>query len=223
MNKWTLILGAAMVALSLSTTAEAGKKGKDKGAKEAKGSSADMEIQTTGIEQVDAVFEKAKAPIETVMAATAAVDGVSMSLNEALGLDGGTPFADAINDLKAKADGKVSVAMEGEVPTVSAADGTPENLVTAIDNLNKSLKDAATALAGLAEISAQVQAVAEEGKSFADPAVLKDLGATPGQLLKAPKAVGSNLKVLGAAPGAVTDLASSFADLGKTLTSAFSG
>jgi len=219
MRRFMVFALAMMVSVGMSADAEAGKKKKDKGAdsaKEDKGLELNLD---SGVESVDSIFKKAQAPMDTLHNAEAKLDAVPGAINGALGLAEGTPFKDAVAELKTKAGDKISVAMEdGGVPKLSLEDGVPDDVKTAVDNLNTALSEAVSAVMGLTEVPGQVQAVVEEAKAF-DPSTIKPVTAVP----KATKAIGGNLKVLGQVPSQVQALGESLDNIKKELLAGING
>lgn len=209
MRHFMLFAVAMTLSLGFAADAEA-KKNKDESAESAGGDA--LELQDSGIDSVDELFAKAKAPIDTIRNAREKVDGVAPNLNKALDLPEGTPFADALADLKSKAEGKIEVAMDGDTPKLQAADGMPANVQAAIDGLNTGVSEAVAATLKLAEVPAQVQEVIAAAKAF-DPTSIKPVTAVP----KATKALGNNMKVLGKAPAEVEALVGSVDQMKKDL------
>jgi hypothetical protein len=210
MRMFTIFALAMTVSLGVSADAFAGKKGKDEASDSAE---ADLELEESGIDSVDELFAKAKEPIDTIRTARMKVDAVAPNLNKALDLPEGTPFADALADLKGKAEGKIEVGMNGDVPTLKAADGVPANVQNAIDGLNTGIKEAIDATMKLSEVPAQVQEVIAAAKSF-DPKSIKPVTAVP----KATKALTGNMKVLGKAPAEVEALVQAVDNMKNDLT-----
>jgi len=207
---------AMLVSVSVTDDAWAGKKDKDKGSDTAEG---DLEMEESGIDSVDELFAKAQEPMNSIREARMKVDAVAPALNQALGLPEGTPFSDALADLKSKAEGKLEVAVNDQgVPTITPADGMPENVKGAVDGLNTGVKEAVEATMKLSEVPQQVQDVIAAAKSF-DPTSIKPVTKVP----KATKVLGTNLKVLGRAPGEVEALVQSVDNMKKDLLGTLKG
>ncbi len=221
MRRFMIFAIAMMVSVGFATDAEAGKKSKDKGGDDAAqedegGLTLNLD---SGIESVDAIFKKAQVPMDTLQNAEMKLDAIPAAVGGALGLAEGTPFKDAVAELKAKAGDKISVGMEeGGVPKLALEDGVPDDVKAAVDNLNTALNEAVAAVMGLTEVPAQVQAVIEEAKAF-DPTTIKPVTAVP----KATKAIGGNLKVLGGAPDQVKALGESLDNIKKELLGGING
>jgi len=161
-----------------------------------------LSMEESGIDAIDELFAKAKAPIDSITSARTKVDNVAPELNKALGLPADTPFKEGLADLKTKAEGKLEVAVSDKgVPSVTPADGMPDNVKEAVDGLNSGIGEAMAAVASLAEVPAQIQEVIAAAKDF-DPTKIKPVTKAP----KAAKALTGNLKVLGKAPGEVEAL-----------------
>lgn len=228
MRHW-FVFSVALLALTFSPNAEAGKKSKkDKGESTEQSTDAAAEetegivIQDTGVADIDALFAKAKAPVDTITNTRLSIDKINTDLATALGLTEGTPFADAIADLSSKAEGKISFAVEeGKAPTFSAEEGVPENVQAASDALNSGLDELMKAADGLAELPDQFTALADEAKSFADVNKLTSMGVKPLEAPKVVKKVNTNLKSLSKAPEEAKMLVDSLASMKDTLTSAF--
>ncbi len=206
-------LALAASALSVPTTAFAKKD------KSAQAAPAPLAMKETGIAKIDETFAKAKAPLDTISKVRTEVDGLTANVASALGLTAGAPIADALADLKAKAAGKLTLAMDGGKPKVSAADGVPDNVKAAIDALNAGIDNVKNAVAALSEVPAQLTAVADDAKQYSDPAVLQGLvGDNPAAVMKAPKAIAQNLETLTKAPEEAKAVALSADNLIKTVT-----
>jgi hypothetical protein len=228
----TLALALA-VSLAVSVDAEAKKDKKKKGGDDVtteqvaeESASAEpmaLTIETTGIADVDNIFTAAVAPLETIAKTREALDNVGTNLTSVLGLAEGTPLSDALNDLVAKAEGKINVAVgEQGMPKLEPGDAVPENVQQAIDAVNNSVNEVATAAAGLAELPAQFQQVAAAAASI-NPKSLTSSGVKATEIPKTMKKITGNLKVVSSAPGQVEALVKSVDDFKNTLTSAFAG
>ncbi len=216
MRRFMVFAIAMLVSVGMVSDAEAGKKKNDKPAKEEKALELNLDC---GIESVDALFKKAAAPMDKLANAETKLDAVPASLNTALGLGEGTPLADALAELKTKAEGKVAIGMEeGGVPKLSLEDGVPDDVKAAVDGLNLSLSEAVAAVMALTEVPAQVQEVITAAEAF-DPTSIKPVTAVP----KATKAIGGNLKVLGGAPDQVKALGESLDNIKKELLDGING
>lgn len=227
MRHW-IFMGLALFALGFSTSAEAGKKNKkpkgDDTEQKADGDEAQgIVLETTGVADIDAFFAKAQAPVDTLTNTRLSIDKINTDLATSLGLAEGTPFADAIADLQSKADGKISMAMDGDKPTLSAEDGVPENVQTSVDAMNSGMDELMKVAADLPELPDQFQALIEEGKTFADVSKLTSMGVKPLQAPKVAKVVGNNMKALGGAPDEAKMLIESLDGMKTTLTDTFGG
>jgi len=103
-----------LVSLAVATTADAKKPKDDPTATPTTTAPATapaeitLTIAQTGIADVDNVFNKAVDPLKTVNDTKTALDNLNKNLNQALGLADTGSLADAINDLKTKANGKIT-------------------------------------------------------------------------------------------------------------------
>jgi hypothetical protein len=93
-------------------------------------------IELCGLASFDEVFTKVAAIDEQLAAARQLLTTANRDLNTALELEKGTPLQDGLADLKAEAEGKLTVAMEGTVPKLQAKNAVPANLQAAIDAVN---------------------------------------------------------------------------------------
>jgi hypothetical protein len=110
-----MMFGLALIAsfaMIDSADAKKPKKGEEPVAEETKAPEEPMslEIQTTGVADVDNLFGKAVEPLKTLRGANESLSKMNTDLAAALGLAEGTPFADALNDLKTKAEGKIKIS-----------------------------------------------------------------------------------------------------------------
>ena len=162
---------------------------KDKGGDDAP---ATFTIEDTGVAKVDQFYGQVENIVVKMQTAQGEMDAANAKLAEALGLAEGTPVADALADLQAKAEGKIELVLEGTKPTIKAADGCPDNVQAAIDATNamaSSLVEAAEVLKGAAgEVTPMVGQAADMPKAIADSSLgLADKA-------KATKTAAANLK-----------------------------
>ncbi len=246
MRRFAIFTLALFVTLGMSDIAEAkkDKKKKKKGGEEtteqmteatdSEGSGEEMTeeaaeeeaeelvIEMTGVADIDDIFTKANAPIESLRDARMKIENISPSLIQALGLTEGTPFSDALSDLMEKAEGKINLAIsEQGVPSLEPSDAVPENVSSAIDAVNQGVSDATAAIAELSEIPAQIQEVIAAAQSF-NPKSLIDSGVKPLEAPKLMKTIASNLKVLGQVKDEPEAVVSAMTQLTDDLKSAFS-
>lgn len=242
MRRFAIFTLALFVSLGMSDIAEAKKdkkKKKNKGetteqVTEAEGGSdemveeaaaeeeaADLTIEMTGVADIDNIFTKANAPIESLRSARMKIENISPSLVQALGLTEGTPFSDALADLMEKAEGKINLAIsEQGMPSLEPGDAVPENVSSAINGVNQGVSDATAAVAELAQIPAQIQEVIAAAQSF-NPKSLIDSGVKPLEAPKLMKTISSNLKVLGMVKDEPEAVVSAMTQLTEDLKSAF--
>lgn len=167
-----------------------------------------LEVSMTGIADVDAIFQKAIDPLNNLKAANNALANLNTNLVTALGLPAGTPIADAIADLKTKAEGKITLAMnEKGMPALSPSDAVPANVQKAIDAVNDGVSQAQIAGEKLTELPSQVKEVVAAAMGIT-PQTLMASGVKPMEAPKQMKTIQSNLKMLGTAP----DQAKAFTD-----------
>jgi hypothetical protein len=199
MRKFIAVAALAALSLSWSDAAHAGKKSEPAADAGAATTAEAYKMEVTGIAELDSFFSKAQAPLDTLLNARMAIDGVNSALGTSLGLKEGTPLKDALAELKTKAGDSITVAMDGAMPKLTVADAAPADVKAAVEATNTAFKNAATAVAGLAELPAQFEALITEAKGFSDPAKLKGMVSNPTQLPKAVSKVGKNISTLGKA------------------------
>jgi cell division septum initiation protein DivIVA len=142
-------LMATLLVVSLSSDAFA-----KKGAEE---EAASFTIEDTGVAKVDQFYDGVEGMVAKLTQAQTEMDEANAKLAEALGLAEGTPVADALADLQAKAEGKIELVLEGTKPTLKPADGCPENVQNAIDATNAMADSLVNAAETLKSVAADVQ------------------------------------------------------------------
>lgn len=170
-------LALGLFAVTLSPSAEAGKK---KAADTEQTEPAPMVIEEVGLPTMDTFFGQVKTHCDAVNAARESMDQANAQLVTVLGLPAGTPVADALADLKTKAEGKINVVFEGTRPTLQPADAVPENVQAGIDAVNAlvgTLTDVSTTLQGVVaagpDLVAQAQGLPASVPSEAQAAGVK--------------------------------------------------
>ena len=226
MRNWISIALAMLVSLSVATTADAKKPPKDDPATTAApapGAPVVLTMAPTGIADVDNVFNAAVEPLKTIQDTQTALDNLTKNLNSALGLADGGSLGDALKDLKEKAQGKVTVAMNDKgMPSLKPGDAVPENVQKAIDGFNKSIDEITALVPKLAGLPDQFKQIAASAAAIS-PASLTKSGVKPLEAPKIMKAVTGNIKIIGQAPTLVTGLLDSLKNLPTQVSSAFPG
>jgi hypothetical protein len=184
------------------------------------------DIELTGIDSFDNVFREARDLDERFDSAKAALDSGRATLNSALGLAEGTPFADAIADLQAKAQGKLQVAVdEGGGLSLQASDAVPANVQAAVDSLNATLSSYKTAVSDLTGAKDDITSLVNATKSF--PSQLQSdfksldlsLNEVPGKL----QTVRDNVRIIGNMPERVDRLGGAMQENIAVVTGTFGG
>jgi hypothetical protein len=176
------------------------------------------EIQTTGIKPFDEVFLQAKDIQTNLTGSKAKLQTANDNVDSSLGLAKGTPFADAMKDLNAKANGKVKVAVNGKMPTLTAEEGCPENVKASVDTANKAFVEIGAVADNLAQVPAQAQALADQAAQFPgqiSAKLITDSGLKVTDVPKVTKTVKANLTIVAQTPAqakAVGDQAVSMLD-----------
>lgn len=144
-------------------------------------------VQLTGIEAFDSVFSRvAEIDLRLVSAEQLLTQG-KKDLNSALDLKRGTPFSEAITELKSRANGKLTLAMKGNLPKLEATDAVPTNVQNAIDAVNSLTDGIIGTVDNLVGIPDEAQKLIKQSKKFPDR--LKDEITTDpiSAIFKAPK------------------------------------
>lgn len=207
------VFAAALLAVSINT-AEAGKKGADDGA-------AELVIEDTGVAKVDAFYDKVETMIGKLQSAQADMDSANAKLAEALGLAAGTPVADALADLQAKAEGKIELVLEGTKPTLKAKEGVPENVQSAIDATNAMATSLMAATDTLKSVAADAKPLVTEAADMPAAIVESSLGLA--DKAKATKTAASNLKTTKQIPAEADTLAGKCQESLELIKSTFGG
>lgn len=230
MRHWMKIALALVVALSFSDDAFAGKKKKGTDAtdtttteKTDAAPAAAFEIGLTNIADIDAIFQKAIDPLNNLRDTRNALNSLNANFTKALGLADGTPFKDAIADLKTKANGAVTMAMDEKgMPKLTPSDAAPQNVTDAVNALNQGLSDVMTAVEKLTELPTQMKEVAAAAASLSPDSLIKS-GVKPLEAPKMMKTVTGNIKMLGEAPNELIAIKDALAATIEDLKSGFAG
>lgn len=176
-------------------------------------------MQDTGVADVDAVFDGADAPLATITNVRIEMSGLRTNVTSAMGLPEGTPFADAMADLKAKAGDQINLAVdERGLPRLEAEDGCPDNLKAAANAVNAGLGHVETALARLADVPGQLSAVASSAASI-KPTSFTGVKAT--EVPKKTATVKNNVKVLESAKIEADAMVTELSGIKETVRSTF--
>ncbi len=139
-----------------------GKKGKD-----------DDGILLTGIEAFDDVFVRVGEIDQRLTRAERSLKSGQRELNTSLELKRGTPFTDAVAELKKRADNKLELTLTNmNAPKLGVSDAVPTNVQTSVDAFNALTLDITSSLDDLASIGPEIDSLVKASKDF--PAALKD-------------------------------------------------
>lgn len=231
MRQWMKIALALVVSLSFSDDAFAGKKKKGGDATDTKteepaekgaGPVAAFEIGLTNIADVDNVFQQAIDPLNNLRNTRNAINSLNTNLITALGLTEGTPVKDALADLKTKANGAITLAMDEKgMPKLTPADAAPENVTNAVNALNQGVADVMAAVENLAQLPSQMKEVAAAAGAISPDSLIKS-GVKPLEAPKMMKTVSSNIKMLGEAPNELAAIKTELEALINDIKSTFS-
>lgn len=179
-------------------------------AKKKKTATADMvNIKLTNIAEADTkVFQPAMDihnslnDIETTLA-----QGTT-DLNSALGTTDGTPFADALADLKTQAGDALKVEMDGITPKVSLDTSVtvPENVQNAVTSLQGFMDAHIAALDKTKDLPAQAQALVAAAATLDPSALAQQAGSNVLDIAKILKTLNSNLSAIKTTPERVTNV-----------------
>ena len=164
-------------------------------------------IEMTGIQSFDKVFRKAKDADKKLRSAERNVRTSKQALNKALKLGKKTTYIQGLNELKKRARGKITVVMQGGVPTLKAKDAVPSDVMAGIKAINTLSKSIPASLRDLKEVTAASRAMYKRARSFPKniqaELAAKGVDGLAAVVVKAPKIAKTtvkNLKVMGAIP-----------------------
>lgn len=163
-----------------------------------------VEIAETGT-SADSVFMEAKGIHDTLNEIQTKLTEGNAELVSALGLTEGTPLADAVADLKAKAGDKLTIAMDGTMPTVTVADGVPDNVSAAVTSLNSFVKYHGEAISSAQGLVEQAQAVVAKAQGLDPAALAQEVASNPMDIPKVVKTVKSNITAVTQTPKRIED------------------
>ena len=210
MNLRQLVLGLAFVASgSLVASAHAG------------GVPDFLKIVDTGFSEFDGVFGRARDLQGTVKGEYDTIVGARSNVNTALGMTPEKTLREALEDLKAKAEGKIQLVMDGRIPRLQAKEAMPENIQKGIDAVNGLADQSAKSQEAADKLQPQTEALVEESKGF--PAKVPGLVKNPFEVGKKAKIVNNDCKAVAQLPervnglrseaqGTATDIATVFAE-----------
>jgi len=161
------------------------------------------EITATGIKEFDDVFMQAKAIQTNLTTSKGKLQTANDDVNSALGLTKGTPFKDAMADLNKKADGKVKVAMTGKTPTLTAADGCPDNVKASVDATNKAVGQISSVGDDMVTLEKQSEELVKQSAQFVEkaPEAISNSGISVTQVPKVTKIIKTNVGIVQQTPG----------------------
>ena len=131
----------------------------------AKKSKADH-IEKTGIKSFDEVFGQVDDLDSLIRKAHKSRKSGHDAVVSAMGLTDGTPFSDALKELKKNADGKLKLAMNGSVPQLSVTDAVPSNVENAVAAVNQAMTDYTDTAKSLVEVPKQARSLVKQVQKF---------------------------------------------------------
>ncbi len=213
MFRRTLAIAFLAAAVALPGAALAGKK---------ETTTTTPEIQMTGLAELDGVLGQAKTIQDKIKTQTTTLTTARTNVNTALGVATDAPFATAVDDLKTKASGKISVAMEGTMPKLKAADGMPDNVQSGLDAVNGLIDAGGSTIETCAGLAKDIQGLISQAQAF--PAQLPGLlKANPLDIPKKTKILGDDIKIMGDTPKMIDALVKEAEGVFNDVKAAFAG
>ncbi len=124
---------------------------------------ADSGIELTGIESFDSVFARVGEIDARLASAEAELRTGKRNLNGALELKKGTPLADGLAELQARAGNKLELTVTNRaVPKLSATDAVPTNVQQAVDAVNRLTENMTTSLTDLRSLQPEIEGLVSE-------------------------------------------------------------
>lgn len=157
-----VVLGLLVSSLSAEAADKKKKKGKE-----------DEGIILTGLPAFDSVFKRVGEIDRRLSASEGQLRSGKSNLNSALDLKRGTPISDGIAELRSRAEGKVSIAVDKRaMPKLTVDEAVPSNVQSAIDAVNAMTGNFATSLVELRALAPEIDGLVKETTKM--PARLKD-------------------------------------------------
>ena len=191
-----------------STTAEAGKK---------------ATVQTIGVQSFDQVFRKAKQIDNKLTKAERQTKRARANFNDALGLKKKSTYQAGLSELVQKAQGKVQMALQGGVPTLTIQEALPTRIKKGVDALNASCKANVNALKTIIQLPGDSQDLIQRAQKL--PQRFKnEVANNPIKILTSVReirTIGSNLKVIKNMPARARNLIKHIKEDMKKIVNAF--
>ena len=176
-----------------SSTAEAGKK---------------ATVQTIGVQSFDQVFRKAKQMDNKLTKAERQTSRARANFNDALGLKKKSTYQAGLRELVQKAQGKVRMALQGNVPTLTIQEALPTRIKRGVNALNASCKANVNALKTIIALPGDSQDLIQRAQKL--PQRFKnEVANNPIKVLtsfREIRTIGSNIKVIKGMPGRARNL-----------------
>ena len=191
-----------------STAAEAGKK---------------ATVQTIGVQSFDQVFRKAKQIDNKLTKAERQTKRARANFNDALGLKKKSTYQAGLSELVQKAQGKVRMALQGGVPTLTIQEALPTRIKKGVDALNASCKANVNALKTIIQLPGDSQDLIQRAQKL--PQRFKnEVANNPIKILTSVReirTIGSNLKVIKNMPARARNLIKHIKEDMKKIVNAF--
>ena len=164
-------------------------------------------VELTGVKSFDKVFRKAREAERKLKSAERNVRKSKQAFRKALKLGKKTTYIQGLRELKARAKGKLTVVMQGGVPTLKAREAVPTDVMAGINAVNVLSKSIPAALRDMKDVSRASSAMYKRAKSFPNniQAELASSGINGlvAIVFKAPKIAKTtvnNVKIIGSMP-----------------------
>ncbi|MFO0745085.1 MAG: hypothetical protein U1F43_39240 [Myxococcota bacterium] len=181
----------------------------------------ESKIVDTGIAEFDDVFAKARDIQGSVQTQNQTMVEGRTNVNTAMGVAADAPLKTALEDLKTKANGKIKILMEGNVPKLQASEAVPENVQKGMDSVN-ALSDTSGKTSDTADqLLPQSEALVEATKDF--PGKVPGLVKNPLDVAKKSKLVDKNVKAVATLPDKVKALKTEAQGVFADVTAVFGG
>lgn len=220
-NRRVPIAMFAVMALSFTLTTSPAHAKKKKKKKKAR-------IEMTGIKSFDKVFKQAKKADTKIRSAERNLRKSRKALRSALKLKKTATYTDALQVLKKKAQGKVTVALSGKVPTLKAKEALPTEIMNSIEAINTLTKTIPASINDLKAAAVASKKMVKHAKKF-PTSIQKELmskgvqglGAVVFKLPKITKTVMRNLKIMSSMPKRSISVSKELAQISSTVAREF--
>lgn len=181
---------------------------------------ADPKIELTTVTDFDTVLKDAQGIQTTLDGLYTNITTAKTNVNSTLGVATDAPLSTALDGLKTSAAGKVSVALNGTVPSLSAKDA-PDNVKKGVDAVNALItagKDASDKALGLKD---QVTTLGKNVAALPPKILTMAKSLTADQLKNAPGILSTDVKAVKAMPTNIQAITDTVTSIFTDVTTAF--